>query len=183
MRNKLKFIKNVIYKTKRSYGLTVDYHQLQTHVLNVESGDKTDTLIQIHISNAIVVKAREFRSFVYDLAYISANKDFTEGGFFDPEDRKVIIESNDFPVDFVPIIDDYLIFQNEKYEVKEITSFEDNYAFMFLVRKVRGADVLRTVQTFSALNLEQSATAVVEDQLVRSVESTLAITQQLVEVP
>jgi len=183
MRTKLRFIKNVIYKMKRSYGLPIDYHQPQTHTLDVESGVKTDILVRTHIPRAIVLKAREFRSFVYDLAFISANKDFTTGGFFDPEDRKVIIDSSDFPVNFVPKIDDYLIFNSAKYEVAEIHRFEDDYAFMMLVRKISGTDVIRVVDTYSSLTLQQSATAVIQDQLEQLVTSDLTLTQQLVEVP
>lgn len=183
MRTKLKFIKKVLYKTKRSYGLPIDYFQLQTHTLDVTGGVKVDTYQVFSVSRALVLKAKEFRSFVYDLAYISANKDFTEGAYFDPEDRKIVVDTKDFPVGFTPKVDDYIIFQNLKYEVKEIDSFEDNAAFSFLGRKVKGARVFQQKGMSSTLNLTQSVSAIVEDKFTQSVESVLGLSQQLVEVP
>lgn len=183
MRTKLRFIKNVLYKTKRSYGLPIDYFQLQTHSLNVVNGVKSDTHQVINISRALVLKAKEFRSFVYDLAYISANKDFTEGAFFDPEDRRIIVDAGDLPVNFTPKVDDYIVFQNLKYEVKEIISFENNAAFSFSARKVKGVRVFQQKDMSSTLNIRHAVSVVVEDKLTQSVESVLGLSQQLVEVP
>lgn len=183
MRTKLKFIKNVVYRLKRSYGLPIDYYQFVEHETDLEDGDKTTTLKKTYIRRAVVLRAREFRSFVYDLAFISANKDFTTGGFFDPEDRKVIIDAADVPVNFEPNIDDYYIFQNEKYEVKEVFYFENNYAYMMLVRKLRGAPIVRIESALSVLDLQQGATSEVQDKLTQHVTSVLNLTQEVKEVP
>lgn len=183
MKSKLKFIRNVIYRLKRSYGLPIDYHQIKEHNMDPESGNKTFSLVHTHIRRAIVLRAREFRSFVYDLAFISANKDFTTGGFFDPEDRKVVIDSRDVPVGFDPKVDDYYIYKNEKYEVKEVFSFEDNYAFTLLARKIRGAPIVRIVEAFSTLDLQHTTENEVYDQLNQSVTSVLSLTQEVVEGP
>jgi hypothetical protein len=183
MSNKLKFIKRVIYKLKRSYGLPIDYYQISTHDLDVEDGDKITTYTKTRINRAIVLRAREFRSFVYDLAYISANKDFTTGAFFDPEDRKVIIDGGDVSVTFEPNIDDYFIYDGGSYGVKEIFHLELNYSYLMLARKLRGAPIIRTEDVFSTLNLGQSSESVLQDKLERSIISELNLTQNLVEVP
>ncbi len=151
--------------------------------MDPESGDKTSSLIHTRIQRAIILQAREFRSFVYDLAFISANKDFTTGGFFDPEDQKVIIASVDVPIGFDPKIDDYYIYKNEKYEVKEIVSLGNNYAFVLTTRKVRGAPIVRIMETFSTLDLQHGASSEVQDQLNQSITSILNLTQELKEVP
>ena len=168
---------------KRSYGLPIDYHQMVEHETDPESGEKTTTLTHIHIRKAVVLRAREFRSFVYDLAFISANKDFTTGGFFDPEDRKIIIDSIDVPVGFDPKVDDYYIYNNEKYEIAEVFSFENNYAFTMLARKLRGAPIVRIVETFSTLDLQQDIANEIQDQLDRSIISVLNLTQEVKEIP
>ncbi|KKL98311.1 hypothetical protein LCGC14_1825680 [marine sediment metagenome] len=182
-RNKLNFIRKVIYRLKRSYGLPIDYYQLATHTMDPEDGDKVTTLIKTHIRRAVVLRARGFRSFVYDLAFISANKDFTEGGYFDPEDRKVIIDTRDVAIGFSPQVDDYFIFQSKKYEVKEIFDFEDNNAFIFLARRLRGALVVRTGNTLSVLDLTQTASSETQNILIQNITSVLALTQNLKEVP
>jgi hypothetical protein len=183
MNNKLRFIKSVIYKMKRSYGLPIDYYQASSHTLDVEDGDKVTTLIKTRIQRAVVLRAREFQSFVYDLAFISANKDFTTGGYFDPEDRRVIIDRSDVPISFEPAVDDYYIFQNRKYEVKEILSYEDDYAYIMLARRLKGAELVRIEDALSVIDLQQAASSIIVDQLERSPESVLTLTHTLGEVP
>lgn len=182
MRNKLKFIRNVLYKMKRSYGLPITYHQIVEHEMDPETGVKTTTVSMIQVKRAIVLRAREFRSFAYDLAYISANKDFTTGGFFDPEDRRIILDARDMPSGFEPNVDDFCIFQNEKYEIKELFHFEENYGWTLLVRKLRGAVIDRVEQLLSVMDLQQLATYEIQDKLTRHVESELTLTQLLMEV-
>lgn len=183
MRTKLKFIKRVVYKLKKSYGLPIDYYQMATHTLDTESGTKVITLTKTRIERAIVLRAREFRSFVYDLAFISANKDFTTGGFFDPEDRRVIIDASDVAIDFIPTVDDYFIYDNRKYEVKEIQSLESNSAYLLLARRLRGAPITRIEDVASVLDLGQTLTSTTQDRLTRTVETTLSLTHTFSEVP
>lgn len=182
MRNKLKHIRRVVYKLKRSYGLPIDYYQTVSHQTDAEVGTKVTVLLKTRIRKVIVLPAREFRSFVYDLAYISANKDFTAGGFFDPGDRRVIIDPVDLPAGVEPKIDDYYIYKNEKYEVKEVSCWND-YAHLLLARKLKGALLVRIESALSVINLQQTATNYVQDKLDRSVESVLTLTQEVKEVP
>lgn len=168
---------------KRSYGLPIDYYQMVTHTMDPEDGDKITVLTRTRIHRAIVLRAREFRSFVYDLAFISANKDFTHGGFFDPEDRKILIDARDVPTEFNPQVDDYCIFQDKKYEIKEIFDFEDNAVYTFLARKLRGAPIVRIEPTLSVLNLQQGVVSKIQDRLIQQVTSVLNLTQDLKEIP
>ena len=64
----------------------MQYYRITGSEVNSTTGEKTVVYNKFNIKRAIVLKAREYRSFVYDLAFISANKDFTTGGFFDPTD-------------------------------------------------------------------------------------------------
>ena len=129
-----------------------------------------------------MLRAREFRSFVYDLAFISANKDFTTGGYFDPEDRQVLFQKTDLQ-GHEPEPGDYFIFQNERYDVQEVHHYEDNHSYGVLARKVRGQEVTRIVTSFSSLIFEDSASYVKIGLLDRSVISSLVLEQILKEVP
>ena len=163
-------------------GLPIDYHIIDQSQVDVETGEKQITLSVINIKKAVVLRAREFRSFVYDLAYISANKDFTTGGFFDPEDRRVILQASDLN-GHNPQVWDYIIFQNDKYDIKEIFEFENNFAFDLLARKVRGQVISRMVTTHSGLLFDQDTSFETLDKLDRSVVSNLDFTQTLEENP
>ena len=183
MRTKLRFLSRVIYKLKRSYGLPIDYYQSVARSNDLESGDASTSYFVTHISKAIVLRAREYRSFVYDLSYISANKDFTEGGFFDPQDRRVIIDAKDVALDFNPVVEDYFIYDGEKYEVKEVFDYGQDATYTMLARKLRGALKIQIENTISVLKLEQNVTSEKADVLLREVTSVLTLSQVLNEVP
>ena len=178
---KLNFLKRSVYKLKRSYGLPVQYYVVPSHNVVPETGTKTTETTLIKVRRAVILRSRQFRSFVYDLAYISANKDFTEGGFFDPEDRRILLSQSDMK-GHVPTPDDYMIIKNERYDVKEVLTFEDEAAFICLARKLRGGKIVRTETTLSVLNLTQTASVVKGSSLEQSVTSKLNLTQEVLEV-
>ncbi len=180
--SRLRHIKNSIYKLKRRFGLPLVYHIVDQHSVDTQTGEKTTVLRTFLVDRAIVMQAREFRSFVYDLAFISANKDFTMGGFFDPEDRRVLLDASDLG-GHDPQVHDYFIFQNKRYDVKEVFEFENNYAYGLLGRMIRGQSLTRAETRHSGLILTDSASAVIVNGLTRSVVSDLALTQTLVENP
>jgi len=142
---------------KRSYGLPIDLCQQTLGQTNLETGEKDITYMKAHIARAIVQPARTSRSFVYDLAYISANKDFTTGGFFDASDRRVIIDAADLPTDWELDNDQFVIFNNRRYDIKSFYEFESNMGFILVLRETKGQKIVRLLDTVSILSLEQSA--------------------------
>jgi hypothetical protein len=180
--SRLQFVKNTTYRLKQLHGFPVAYHIIDQHATDPVTGIKTIVLDVKFIKRAVVLRAREFRSFVYDLAFISANKDFTTGGFFDPEDRRFIFEARDLN-GHNPQIWDYCIFQNSRYDIKEVFEFEDNHAFMCLGRKVRGQNITRINESHSGILLTDSVSSIVTDKLTRDVTSSLNLTDSVVENP
>jgi hypothetical protein len=180
--SKLKHIKQTLYRLKQRMGLPLYYHVIDEHDTDPDTGNKTTVLSVINIKKAVVLRAREFRSFVYDLAFISANKDFTTGGFFDPEDRRAIFEAKDLE-GHNPQIWDYFIFQNKRYDVKEVFELENDFGFVVMARMLRGQEITRIMTEHSGLILEQSVNYQIVNQLERSPISTLNLTQTLVENP
>lgn len=178
---KLKFLKRSVYKLKRNYGVPVQYYQVPSHDVDPVTGVKTTGTTLIQVRRAVVLRSRQFRSFVYDLAFISANKDFTEGGFFDPEDRRVLFDKKDLK-GIVPTPDDYMIINDSRYDVAEVLSFEEDAAFICLARKLRGGDIVRDETALSVLNLTQTVSVVKGNSLEQNVTSKLNLTQELLEV-
>jgi hypothetical protein len=176
--SKLKHIKNNVYRLKQQMGLPIAYHIIDQHAVDTQTGIKNTVLRVIHIKKAIVLQTHEMRSFIYELI----NRNFREGGFFDPEDRRIIIDTKDFN-GYKPNISDFLIFQNVRYDIKEINEYENNYAYEFLVRKIRGQQITRIVTRLSGLILTHSTSAIVVDRLSRDASNTLDLTQSIVENP
>jgi hypothetical protein len=162
--------------------MPVRYHIVDSSTVDPVTGDKSIVTRVVNIKKAVVMPAREFRSFVYDLAFISANKDFTTGGYFDPEDKQIIIDAVDLK-GHNPQIQDYIICDNGRYDIKEVQAYNNNEAYFCLGRKIRGQDVVQIVTRHSGILLEDSATYTLVDRLTRDVVDTLDLTQRLVEVP
>jgi len=162
--------------------MPVAYHIVDQNNVDAQTGAKTSVLRVINIKKAPVLRARDFRSFVYDLAFISANKDFTHGGFFDPEDRRIILDAKDLD-GHKPEVWDYFIFQNEQYVINEVHSYENNYAYGCLGRKLRGQEITRIVTEHSGIIITQEVTYTKTDILTRFPSNLLNLTQSLVENP
>jgi len=122
----------------------------------LETGEKDISYLTAHIARAIVQPARTSRSFVYDLAYISANKDFTSGGFFDATDRRVIIDAADLPADWELDNDQFVIFDNRRFDIKGFYEFEANMGFILMLRETKGQKMVRPLDAVSILSLEQT---------------------------
>lgn len=111
--------------------------------------------MKVSIPRAIIQPARTSRSFVYDLAYISANKDFTSGGFFDISDRRIILDAADLPADWELDNNQFIIYNNRRYDIKGFYEFEANMGFILMVRETKGQKMVRLLDAVSILSLEQ----------------------------
>jgi len=146
---------------KRQYGLPIDICSRTLGAINLETGEKDITYDAVHIRRAIVQPAREHRDFVYDLAYISANKDFTAGGFFDASDRRVIVDARDLPATWVVDENQFVIFDNRSYEIKSHRDFAQNMGYILVLRETKGQKIVRIMERNSVLTLQQTAVGVV----------------------
>ena len=85
---------------KRRYGSEA---KLLTVVLGEpdwETGQRTETITPLVIKRAIVLPNREKSEFVYDIAFMAANKNFTAGGFFNTDTIDIIVDGDDLPSDY-----------------------------------------------------------------------------------
>lgn len=154
-RTRLHYIRATLYRMKRLYGLPIDLCQSILGTTNLATGEKDISYLKVHIARAIVQPARTSRSFVYDLAYISANKDFTSGGFFDSSDRRVIIDAADLPADWELDNNQFVIFNNRRFDVKGFYEFEANMGFILMLRETKGQKMVRPLDAVSILSFEQ----------------------------
>lgn len=152
MSTKLNFQKRMMYKLKRDMGIPVSYYQPIQNDQDVETGEITRDYTVIQIRRAIVFETRQLRSFIYDLSFIAANKNFTMGGYFDVTDRLVAFHKIDVPSTFVPSNNDHMVIKHRKYMVKEIAELEDNEILAFKVKEIKGL-IVREFHTISLENV------------------------------
>lgn len=138
----LKNHRQIMYQLRRNWGLNVwIYRPTRTNDLltgNITSG------YEIHaIPDAPVLSATESRSFVYDLAYIAASKNFTEGAFFDKKQRWILLDGRRLAKGFVPDLDDFVVFDTRQYEIKVVEHIEELAAYRLTVVSIRNQEKVR----------------------------------------
>jgi hypothetical protein len=130
-------IRKVLYHLKRRFGVPATL-QRPTTTNNSKTGIATRSYQTVTIRRAIVLPERLERDFVYDLAFIASNKNFTYGGHFDKGQRRVIVDGRDLPTDFVINNSDIFTFDAQDYTVVYSTATVNNSGFLLTIRKVEG---------------------------------------------
>ena len=134
--NVLRQIKQIVYRLKRNYGVSIVLVRLSNLVNNVQTGKMTSDKQEISIRRGIIGPTSMLRDFVYDLSFIAANKNFTYGGLFDAGTLALIVDSKDLPSGFEPNLNDYITYDSSKYTFKEVFPLAEKYAWAMTLKKV-----------------------------------------------
>lgn len=137
----LRHAKLLIYRLKRAYGQKATYYvPSRTHTIT--TGAISTTWTTYSIKKAVLMPADFDRSFVYDLAYIAAAKNFTHGGFFDRNSRMILVDAKDLPKGFKPKIKHHIQFDDERYEIKVIHEQPSRAFYAFECQALSNAPVV-----------------------------------------
>ena len=126
-------MRRLLYPIKRRRGEPVQIHQIDDNSANLQSGAITKSYTTHKIKKAIVLPVNFNRSFVYDLAYIAANKNFTGGGLFDKSFTTVIIDIPDLPTGIIITLNDYCSISGVTYKIAKSDVFEAAFSILQLV--------------------------------------------------
>ncbi len=153
----LKNHRQTMYQLRRNWGVEVFvYRPTRTH--DILTGGVTSSF-EIHtIPNAPVLPAAESRSFVYDLAYIAASKNFTEGAYFDKKQRWIILDGRELQKGFVPDLNDFVVFETRQYEIKAIEHIEELAAYRLTVVAIRNQEKIRWLSAKNSIGFSAAAT-------------------------
>lgn len=130
----LRQIRNILYRLKREFGVPLVLHTISSYAEpNLETGTTDIQTTSINIRRAIKLNVKLQRTFVYDLSFIAANKNFTTGGLFDKYDNVIIVDAHDAQV--TPQLSMYFMQDDIRYDVKDCDSIE-GYGYIFGVNRV-----------------------------------------------
>jgi hypothetical protein len=159
----IRFIRRNIYMLKKDYGSSITVYKLIVADTDYESGKKTATRISYEISRAVVLPVNIKREVIQSISVISANKKIVQGGMYDVGMRTFIIDRRD--ADFTTINnDDWIVYDNKRYDIKAIEEFEQRTAWLIIARELEGvvpAQDLPARGNSYLLGLIQSASATV----------------------
>ena len=121
--------KLILYRLKRSYNSEITFVYIGDQDFDVTTGSVTQVNYNIVVKRAIVLPMKEIRDFAYDLSYIAANKNFTYGGFYDSNNRIVIVENKDVHIKntktVLQINENWLAdYRGYEYHVKSVSPLE-----------------------------------------------------------
>ena len=134
--NNLRQVKMIIYRLKHNYGLPIVIRDSGSPSLVVSTGIETKDFNEYTVRKAIVLQGSETRSFVYDLSFIAANKNFTYGGLYDATTRVIIIARKDLPSDLLITLDFTIVFDEENYELKSIQKIKGNLGYLLIAKSL-----------------------------------------------
>lgn len=135
--NQLTHIRSVIYGLEKNYAFRLDLYR-KKEVVNLETGRKVTTRIKYKIKKAIFLPNQIYRDFNYGSLIKMGTPNFQLGGLLDLKQRIIIIDKRKLPRDFIIDINDYLVFNHDRYEIKDITEFELADFWRLTIRQVEG---------------------------------------------
>ena len=143
----LRLVSQTLYRLKREYGRTVTLRK--TDNANATYDPKTGRAsagagqTDHEIKRVIVGQANILRDLVYDLAYIAAGKNFTEGAFFDQTKTALIFdrkEMRDRILDDGTILevtrDDTIYIDGKQYDTVTIMPVDGNWGTIVVAKAV-----------------------------------------------
>jgi hypothetical protein len=143
---------------KRAYRGSVVIHRRTDISLDLDTGAKIITTEAWQVDKAIILPSGKSREFSFDLAFIAVLKQFTYGASYDTDTRRIIIDNADLPAGWKPRKDDYVVYDNLKYEINEIQEFEFNAGIIYTLKALIGqeTDLIRPVLWRSTMHLHDS---------------------------
>lgn len=117
--NNLRQISTILYKLKKDYGGPIDLRNQIETVVNRKTGNISIDYDTVKIRRAIILPARVTPSFIYDLSYTAANRNFSYGGLFGSHLRNVIVDGKDLSDDFLIKEKTEALFENAIYVLKD----------------------------------------------------------------
>jgi len=138
--NNLREIRIILYRLKRNFGLPAIIRRPLTSIQDVTTGQITRTFLDIPIKKVIILPTKDLRNYIYDLAFIAASKNFTEGGLFDEKVRAMIIDIKDAPKGFVLTMNDHIVFETRRYEIKSFELAEHNQGWVLQTIELDSSD-------------------------------------------
>jgi len=150
-----------IYAMKMRRPTQVDLYRITHHTVNVESGVKLIRTARARILRGVVLPSKLESTFSFDIAFLAASRDFTQGALYGKQSRIVLLDGVDVPR-FWGRIDgeQWVIINGCRYDVKHAMDM-NGQAWQLLVVETDGADIAIGEDAHSGLILTDTAIGVV----------------------
>ena len=110
-------IRQLLYSLKRQYGGPITIYKLEDSTTEYTTGVKTQFVSTVLVPRAIILPVKVAREIATSITIVAANKMMVYGGSYDAGTRQFIIDAQDVPSDFNFSKDDFILYNNRRYEV------------------------------------------------------------------
>lgn len=153
--NDVKFMRDTLYDLKKRHSAKIKI----VEILRIEQSNRTGRRLvskkTFDIKRAIRLPNDLKRSFVQDIAYLAANKNFTYGALNDYKTETFVIDARDLPCSYVPNLSHYLIYENQRYDLVDIGAGEKRVYLVYTAKQTM-CDSPELTDTVTVLEENQS---------------------------
>lgn len=149
----IKFIRNILYSLKRRFGLPMEFVYKLTSSTDSRTGKVTITKESFRVNRAILLPSVVERTFSYDLTFIASNKNFTYGGLYNTDERRIILDGIDLPNQFEPKAGQSVIFNGKRWDIKKVQQFQIGKGFLLTAKQVTNIDLDNFIQRITHSSL------------------------------
>lgn len=139
-RNLNRRIRQALYALKRTYGASIDIYKLVSTDTDVRTGTKTIDKTVYPVARAIVLPETMKRAAKQVSALAATSKDVMSpgAGTYDTGRRIFLIDRLDVPT--LPDLssDDWIVYDNGKYQVAEVEALEVNSGWAITAKRIVG---------------------------------------------
>ena len=133
-------IKNILYQLKRDFPSSLRLRNLIDASSNKKTGVITRHYSTLEIRRGILLPTMMTPSFIYDLSFIAANKNFTYGGLFGSRTRLIIIDGKDVPSSFTIKEDTQVLLDDQVFLTKKVEKLVNGLGYLLTVSSLSNAE-------------------------------------------
>lgn len=126
----------VLYGLERKYGVLADYYKITVGEPNLELGDSGISKVKYKVPKLITSTVTIHPKFDYDISFLAANKNFTYGGIYEPNDRVAILR-NTIGLTNVDL-KDWIIFDDTRYGIERVVMLDYKLGWILHLRHTPG---------------------------------------------
>jgi len=133
-----------------------------------KQGDKTTNILtgeiewtgrEAHpVNRAIILPAKLTREQTQTISMISSEKSFVYGGTYDQGVRWFFIDPRDLPIGYDIKMDDWIVYNNKKYEIKQVKDNEFDGLWEILGAELIGVtpNQIQNLTGYSIVDIQQT---------------------------
>ena len=136
-------IRQTLYVLKRAFGNMVTIYRFLESNTDYKTGVKTNVTETYVVRKCIILPVKITREVVQSVSAISANKSFVYGGSYDTDSRDFIIDARDVPAGYLLRQNDYIVYNDTRYEFKNVVELEQKTGWLISGKAVVGPATIR----------------------------------------